>query len=59
MKNGTAKISCKCANEFQDKHYGKGVRVANATSKQIQDKAVVRCTVCCSEHTVNLASIKN
>lgn len=46
--SGTVKVKCTCENAFQDKTYGKGVRVANKTQK---DSA--RCTVCGREHSVN------
>ncbi len=57
MKNGTARVPCKCSNEFQDKAYGAGVRVANATAKQDKDYAEVRCTVCKQLHRVNPSKV--
>jgi hypothetical protein len=59
MKTGTAKVVCKCANEFQDKKYGKGVRVANTTAKQDNTRVTVRCTVCLTEHQVTISEIKH
>lgn len=34
-------LKCTCKNEFQDKKYGRGMRVHNPTAKDKQ-----RCTVC-------------
>lgn len=59
QKNGTAKVNCKCVNEYQDKKYGKGVRIANSTAKQDNTTGVVRCTVCSAEHRVPLSQITN
>jgi len=59
MKNGTVKVQCNCAHEFQDKEHGKNIRVANATKKQDQQRADVRCTVCSRIHTVSVDAIKN
>ena len=39
-------IRCKCVNEFQDKRYGAGMRVANPTAKGDKDWHDERCTVC-------------
>jgi len=39
------KTKCTCANEYQDKQYGKGIRIANTTGKT----NTVRCTVCGKE----------
>lgn len=36
-------ITCTCEHEFQDKEYGKGMRVHNSMSS---DKGDWRCTVC-------------
>jgi hypothetical protein len=41
----TVKVNCKCENAYQDKAYGKGVRVANTTPK-----GDARCTVCGAVH---------
>lgn len=47
-------VACKCQNDFQDKRYGKGGRVANGTEKAAPNGSrVVRCTVCKTEHLVN------
>ena len=43
-------VKCDCANEWMDKRYGKGRRVANKTSKA---QPTYRCTVCLKEHTLN------
>jgi len=37
-------IKCNCDSEYQDKKYGKGMRVGNKTMKN-----VARCTVCNKE----------
>ena len=58
MAHGTARVPCKCAHEYQDTRYGKGVRVMNATEKQNENKVDVRCTVCKSVHTVNKSQVK-
>lgn len=42
-------IECTCDNKYQDKRYGFGKRVANATLKKSGDKVVYRCTVCSKE----------
>ena len=42
-KNGTVISSCVCEHEFQDKNYGKGMRVKNRV-REVGNKA--RCTVC-------------
>ena len=59
MKNGTAKVKCKCVHEVQDALHN-GLRVANATAKQDEKtgRATVRCTVCKALHEVNRAQIK-
>lgn len=36
------KTKCACSNEYQDKAYGKGIRIANETGKA----NTVRCTSC-------------
>lgn len=55
-----ALVPCKCVNEFQDKKYGKGVRVANRTEKGPvpNGRKKVRCTVCSAEHEVSESSLK-
>jgi hypothetical protein len=35
-----------CANEFQDKRYGKGMRVMNPTGKALTKSTAACCTVC-------------
>jgi hypothetical protein len=42
-------VNCTCPHKWQDKKYGKGKRVANATDK---DK-VYRCVVCKTEVSTN------
>lgn len=41
------KIKCTCEHEYQDKKYGKGIRMANKTTKENPD--YYRCTVCAKE----------
>lgn len=55
MAKTIAKVACGCKNEFQDRAYGQGVRIANRTqkSKSPQETTVVRCTSCGREHSVN------
>ena len=49
----TAKVSCSCKHEWQDKEHGKGVRVANARPP-VKDRSdiEVRCTVCKTLHRI-------
>lgn len=42
-------ITCDCKNEYQDKKYGKGNRVANQIKKMSGTIPFVRCTVCKKE----------
>jgi hypothetical protein len=49
----TARVLCKCASDFQDKTYGKGVRVANRTAKNYGESSDARCTVCGAVHQVS------
>lgn len=43
-------ISCSCVNEYQDKVYGKGLRVHNPRAKtKSQTQQTFRCTVCKAE----------
>lgn len=61
MNHGTAKVFCKCENEYQDKRYGKEVRIANATQKgggNSDDFIEVRCTVCKAIHRVSKSKVK-
>lgn len=55
--SGTAKVPCKCNHEYQDRAYGKGVRVANATQKGDATSVDVRCTVCSTLHRVSKSRI--
>lgn len=57
--NKTALVNCTCVNEFQDKMYGKGVRVTTPKNKsQKEGSFVVRCTVCLREHTLPSSGLK-
>lgn len=58
MKQGTAKVKCKCVHEGQDRLHGVGTRVANTTAKQDKDYAEVRCTVCKSTHRVHPTQVR-
>ena len=60
MSKTVAHVACQCKNDFQDSTYGKGVRVANLTEKGTGDSSVriVRCTVCSTEHRVNVSKLK-
>lgn len=58
MKQGTAKVKCKCTHEVQDKMYGPNVRVMNSTAKQDKDYVDVRCTVCKAVHRVKPGEVK-
>jgi hypothetical protein len=40
---------CTCKHEYQDKKYGKGMRVANALQTSKQGAKKYRCTVCGAE----------
>lgn len=42
---------CTCNSEFQDKLYGRGMRVMNQCKKPTD----VKCTVCGKIHTVSVA----
>lgn len=59
MKNGTALVQCSCKHEQQDKMYGAGVRVANATAKQDKDSVEVRCTVCGKTQRVSSSKVRS
>ncbi len=48
----TYKVQCTCKHEFQDKEYGKQVRIATPGNKPNQNERRVRCTVCAKEYTV-------
>ena len=58
MNQGTAIVHCKCDHEFQDRKYGKGKRVANATQKGNDNNVEVRCTVCKSTQLVSKQALK-
>lgn len=40
---------CSCKNEWQDKQYGKQIRVMNKTTGRSGDRYIYRCTVCGKE----------
>lgn len=43
-------LKCTCQNTWQDKEYGRSMRVMNKTQKgNSTDSATYRCTVCGSE----------
>ena len=46
-KATTKTVACSCNNEYQDKKYGTGKRVANYSRKH----SVYRCTVCSKSHS--------
>lgn len=39
-------LRCTCVNPYQDKRYGKGLRVVNPTTKGNSNSVTYRCTVC-------------
>jgi len=43
LSQGTNITNCSCKSEYQDKRYGKGLRLHNATQSQ---SAKWRCTAC-------------
>lgn len=45
-KSTTKVVNCTCKNDFQDKRYGKGKRVANYSRKH----NIYKCTVCSTSH---------
>lgn len=55
--SGTAKVPCKCTNDYQDRVYGRGVRIANATQKGDDASVDVRCTVCSTLHRVSKSRV--
>lgn len=48
MGGPTKVMHCKCDHDFQDKKYGRGLRVHNRTEKG--SRTIYRCTVCNNEH---------
>ena len=44
--SGTTKVKCHCDSDFQDKRYGRRIRVANYNAK-----GNAACTVCSTVHT--------
>lgn len=49
MANDTKIIRCGCQHEYQDKQYGKHLRLMNISGKE---KNEFICTVCGKRHTV-------
>jgi hypothetical protein len=47
------RLRCNCTSEFQDQHYGKGIRLCNPMGKA---EGYYRCTVCGAEHHVSSAT---
>jgi hypothetical protein len=62
MSYTQARVACTCSHDFQDKTYGRGVRVANLVNKAKggvpKGQAVVRCTVCSKEQTISEGRLK-
>lgn len=55
MSQGTTRVKCSCSGTpacaFQDRHYGKGIRIANFTAKGTTDgRGEARCTCCNAIH---------
>lgn len=48
MAEGSKVLKCSCVSEFQDKEYGKGMRVFSPTAKvdKSSGRRQWRCTVC-------------
>lgn len=44
---------CTCKDEFQDKTYGKGMRVFNYNVNSKEKTVVARCTVCNTKRIFN------
>lgn len=65
MTNKTvAKVYCNCttgdAAKFQDQLYGKGIRVANLSTKSVKSNVSsvdVSCTVCGHKHMVSTTQL--
>ncbi len=49
MADTTVIRKCDCKHEYQDTHYGNGMRVCNPTMKGKGGTPVYRCTVCAKE----------
>ena len=47
----TLLLRCKCQNDFQDKKYGKGIRVHNECGGSKKSRPDWRCTVCSDKKT--------
>lgn len=52
-----ALVHCTCPSDYQDKRYGKQVRVANEVGKPKpvppKGQMICRCTCCKKEHTIS------
>lgn len=57
-----ALVNCNCNNDYQDKKYGRQLRVANEVGKPKpvppNGQTICRCCTCKKEHTVNLARMR-
>ena len=47
----TTKVKCMCEHMYQDKKYGKGIRLANKCGTTNMGNIKYRCTVCGKEHS--------
>lgn len=50
-KDPTPLVKCSCKSEYQDKRYGKGIRIANRRDPS-KHKGEAKCTVCGSIKTL-------
>lgn len=50
---GTKILRCTCANDFQDKTYGKGKRVHNRMQDEPSGRPQYRCTACKKVQSTN------
>lgn len=46
MSDTTKILKCSCEHEYQDKKYGKGMRVGNLKAGAKTGPVLYRCTVC-------------
>jgi hypothetical protein len=51
----TRKLKCTCSHDYQDKAYGKGVRIYNDVAKIAN---TWRCTVCSRQQVQGEAAVK-
>jgi len=51
LANDSRVMSCSCEHAWQDRRYGKGKRVHNATKKLVGMTQQYRCTVCGEMHS--------